>query len=69
MRLLYLKNDGDLVWTDNLIRERDILPHAILSHTWKFQEVTFDDLKSSKTKEKAGYRKIEFCARQARQDG
>lgn len=70
MRLLYLKDDGDLGWTADLIRDTDVPEYAILSHTWEDgQGVTFDDLKHGHPKEKAGYRRIEFCARQAAQDG
>jgi WD40 repeat protein len=68
MRLLYIKDDGGLVWTKDLIRDKDIPPYAILSHTWEDQEVTFDDFKSLYAKEKAGLRKIDFCARQASRD-
>jgi hypothetical protein len=53
-----------------------IPPYAILSHTWKEgQEVTFSDLKDLdnavdvNTQRKEGYRKIRFCAQQAKRDG
>ncbi|KAF2818545.1 HET-domain-containing protein [Ophiobolus disseminans] len=70
MRLLYLKDKGDLGWTVDFIRDNDIPEYAILSHTWEEgQEVTFDDLKHGHAKEKAGYKKLELCARQAAQDG
>ncbi|KAJ8106078.1 hypothetical protein OPT61_g9781 [Boeremia exigua] len=72
MRLLY-ESDGELRWTNDLIK--DIPRYAILSHTWvDEQEVTFNDLKcladvNGTTKTKAGWDKIEFCARQAQLDG
>jgi tetratricopeptide (TPR) repeat protein len=46
-------------------------PYAILSHTWGLdeEEVTYEDLISGTGTEKAGYEKLRFCARQARQDG
>ncbi|KAJ4301868.1 hypothetical protein N0V90_003964 [Kalmusia sp. IMI 367209] len=70
MRLLHIKGDGDLILTEDLVRDEDIPPYAILSHTWEEgQEVTFDDFKIVNTKEKAGWRKIDFCSRQARQSG
>jgi energy-coupling factor transporter ATP-binding protein EcfA2 len=71
MRLLEVGENGKVSLTKDLIK--DIPRYAILSHTWGTdeEEVTFDDLKenSGKTKEKKGYRKIEFCAGKARQDG
>lgn len=46
-------------------------PYAILSHTWgpDEEEVTYEDLVNGTGTEKAGYEKLRFCARQARQDG
>ena len=45
--------------------------YAILSHTWEAdnEEVTFQDLRNETGSSKAGYRKIEFCAKQALEDG
>ena len=45
--------------------------YAILSHTWGTdgEELTFQDLKSGAGQEKAGYRKIRFCAQQTAKDG
>lgn len=74
MRLLYIKSDGKLRWTKDLIGDK-IPPYAILSHTWKEgQEVTFADLKDLDntvdvdTQHKEGYQKIRFCAQQAKRD-
>jgi hypothetical protein len=71
MRLLELKADGELSLTEDLIHEvHDIPPYAILSHTWgeDSQEVTFRDLAEGTGKDKAGYRKIQFCGEQAAKD-
>jgi hypothetical protein len=75
MRLLHTTDDGRLGWTEDLIGDK-IPPYAILSHTWKGgQEVTFADLKDLDnavdvdTQRKEGYRKIRFCAQQAKRDG
>ncbi|KAI0877523.1 heterokaryon incompatibility protein-domain-containing protein [Hypoxylon argillaceum] len=45
---------------------------AILSHTWGLEEVTLQDWQSLSTAElalKEGYRKIDYCCKQAIQDG
>jgi len=75
MRLLYIESDGNVRWTKDLIGDK-IPPYAILSHTWKEgQEVTFADLKDldnagdTDTPDKEGYKKIRFCAQQAKRDG
>ena len=69
MRLLEFKNDGNFSLTKDLIDK--IPPYAILSHTWgeDDEEVTFQDLVQSVVGSKAGYRKIEFCGKQATRDG
>jgi Heterokaryon incompatibility protein (HET) len=69
MRLLKLGSRGELSLTKDSLD--DIPPYVILSHTWGADndEVTFDDLKNGLGKSKAGYRKIQFCAKQARKDG
>jgi Cdc6-like AAA superfamily ATPase len=67
MRLLHYTDDRELGWTD-LIADDKLPPYAILSHTWGGQEVTFDDLQSHKGKDKAGFKKIQFCAQQAERD-
>jgi hypothetical protein len=44
-------------------------PYAILSHTWDKEEVTLQDLESSRAKTLLGFRKIEGCCKQADRDG
>lgn len=71
MRLLHHKNDGNISLTADIIH--DIPAYAILSHTWgrDEEEVTFKDIQDDpeQAKSKAGYRKIEFCGKQAASDG
>ena len=67
MRLLHFDNTGRLILID--FNERTIPPYAILSHRWGNNEVIFEDLVYNRYKSKTGYRKIEFCAKQATQDG
>jgi tetratricopeptide (TPR) repeat protein len=67
MRLLYLDESKRLKLAD--FRNRIIPPYAILSHRWGDAEVTFWDMAKGTYKEKDGYRKLEFCAEQAAQDG
>ncbi|CZR66030.1 uncharacterized protein PAC_15930 [Phialocephala subalpina] len=69
MRLLEIKNRGEFKFTKNLVE--DIPPYAILSHTWgeDDDEVTFQDLMQSAGENKTGYRKIQFCEKQAAKDG
>jgi hypothetical protein len=69
MRLLQLQDSGDLSLTEFL--DDDVPGYAILSHTWgkDGEEVTFKDLVENTGKGKAGYRKIQFCGRQAADDG
>ncbi|KAM7211693.1 HET domain containing protein, partial [Rhypophila decipiens] len=45
-------------------------PYAILSHTWEQnnEEVLYEEVINGLGKGKRGYQKIEFCARQAKQD-
>ncbi|CAN9382993.1 unnamed protein product [Alternaria alternata] len=75
MRLLYTASNGDIEWTDDIIRSEGIPPYAILSHTWGEQEVILEDLKSlesvkySKLNKPDGWNKIQFCAQQAKRDG
>jgi hypothetical protein len=42
---------------------------VILSHTWGEGEVSFDDIDKSYAQHMLGYRKIQACCRQARNDG
>ncbi|KAK5730383.1 hypothetical protein LTR15_000320 [Elasticomyces elasticus] len=69
MRLLKLGPSGALEFVECC--PGSIPPYAILSHTWgeDKDEVTFDDIRSQTGKEKTGHAKIDFCARQAKQDG
>lgn len=68
MRLLKFDEHGELSLTKDLVD--NMPPYAILSHTWGADEdeVTFEELRNRPDKSKAGYRKIQFCGRQARQD-
>jgi len=69
MRLLELKPDGKLILHE--FSNRDVPAYAILSHTWNTdnnKEVTIQDIEAGVGKQKAGYKKIEFCAGQAATD-
>jgi Heterokaryon incompatibility protein (HET) len=67
MNLLNTNVDGSfsLTW----FAPDRVPPYAILSHRWGKGEVTFQDLKNSKGHSKKGYKKIVFCAEQAKKDG
>jgi len=71
MRLLQIHDDGDLSLTKDLIG--NVPPYGILSHTWGSdeEEITFQDLQiqNGSWREKLAFRKIQFCARQAKRDG
>ncbi|RYP53766.1 hypothetical protein DL768_001366 [Monosporascus sp. mg162] len=70
MRLLTRDQNGGLRLTKDLFDE--IPPYAILSHRWSeniAEEVTFKDIQNGAGRSKSAYRKIEFCAEQARRDG
>ena len=69
MRLIEIKGFGELSLTKNFTE--DIPRYAILSHTWgdDDDEVTFADFIAGAGLSKAGYRKIEFCRKQAVKDG
>ncbi|RYP19126.1 hypothetical protein DL766_008512 [Monosporascus sp. MC13-8B] len=70
MRLLMRDRNGELSLTNDLFD--DIPPYAILSHRWSeniAEEVTFEEIKNGTGRSKSAYRKIEFCAEQARRDG
>ena len=43
--------------------------YAILSHRWLDGEVLFKDIENGTAESKAGFSKLEFCARQAAKDG
>ncbi|RYP75129.1 hypothetical protein DL771_002590 [Monosporascus sp. 5C6A] len=68
MRLLQRQCDGSVTLTKDLTG--NLPPYAILSHTWgdDDQEVNFDDVTKGVGQHKDGYRKIEFCAKQASAD-
>jgi hypothetical protein len=71
IRLLQRKPDGEIVFREPT---SGIVPaYAILSHTWGKEEVIFQDVQvgadMSKTVGKAGWSKIQFCAKQAAADG
>ncbi|KAH6892648.1 heterokaryon incompatibility protein-domain-containing protein [Thelonectria olida] len=69
MRLLKLDHHGVLSLTGDL-RGKAIPPYAILSHTWgpDTDEVTFQDIDGGTWKDKPGYEKLKFCAKQAKRD-
>ncbi|KAF3051482.1 hypothetical protein E8E11_011135 [Didymella keratinophila] len=85
MRLLETTDGRTYTLTHEFIKKERYPPYAILSHTWETdQEVTFEDLvedQSSKYRKlrtslrlrlrsgKCGYRKLRFCAQQAKRDG
>ena len=69
MRLLKPETSGEFSLTEFV---GDSVPqYAILSHTWGAgdDEVAFKDLVDHTGKNKAGYAKIQFCAKQAANDG
>jgi ankyrin repeat protein len=70
MRLLRLREDEAEPSLTEFIGN-DIPPYAILSHTWgkDNEEFTLKDVERNTGKRKAGYRKIQFCGRQAAKDG
>ena len=68
MRLLQLKDDGGF----SVVECISAIPsYAILSHTWgpDVEEVTFRDLSHNSGSHKEGYKKLEFCGKQAARDG
>ncbi|KAF2093712.1 HET-domain-containing protein, partial [Rhizodiscina lignyota] len=67
MRLLDISEPNALVLRE--FSPNEIPSYAILSHTWGDEEVLFQDSGSATVKRKAGYKKIEGCANQARKDG
>jgi hypothetical protein len=70
MRLLFRNAAGDFSLTNNLVGRDKIPPYAILSHTWQDdEEVTLDELIEGSNKNKAGYKKLRYCAQQAKCDG
>jgi hypothetical protein len=71
MRLLKLDDSGRLSLTGPF--HRDIPEYAILSHTWapdgEEHEVTYEDMVKDAGKDKPGYDKLQFCAKQALKHG
>ncbi|KAL2124997.1 hypothetical protein VTJ04DRAFT_1362 [Mycothermus thermophilus] len=54
------------------VSDADVEPYAILSHTWGEEEVSFEDyqtLSPEALSAKKGYRKIDYCCKQAEKDG
>jgi tetratricopeptide (TPR) repeat protein len=67
MRLLHVDELGEFILTD--FSGKTIPPYAILSHRWGSSEILFKDVMDRIYREKEdGYRKLEFCAKQAAQD-
>lgn len=66
MRLLHWDGRGE----PRLVKFQpgNIPPYAVLSHTWGEGEVTYGHYQNNTAQNQAGYRKIRFCAEQARQD-
>lgn len=70
MRLLGFKADGTFTFQEFEGKYKP--PYAILSHTWdsdSSKEVSFQDIEAGTGQGKPGYRKVEFCAKQAELDG
>jgi len=69
MRLLKCDDGNGFSLTEDLTT--GIPSYAILSHTWgpDTDEVTYKDLVDGAGKDKVGYKKLEFCAKQARNNG
>lgn len=68
MRLLKVDEAGGFSLVK--FQSGQIPKYAILSHTWGHEddEMTFQDMVSGSGQDKQGYRKLEFCAAQARRD-
>ncbi|KAH7090284.1 heterokaryon incompatibility protein-domain-containing protein, partial [Paraphoma chrysanthemicola] len=69
MRLLRITGDGEFTLSEH--SDPHIPAYAILSHTWAVrneEEVTFEDMSNGSWRNKPGYRKLQFCARQAARD-
>lgn len=71
MRLLRVDDQNRISLTGDLA-DHERRPYAILSHCWakdNTEEVTFSELESGEGRAKPGYKKILFCAEQARKHG
>jgi hypothetical protein len=73
MRLLHFNDRNEITLTRHLgDHERRRHPYAILSHCWaedNTEEVTFTEIETELGRQKPGYKKIHFCAEQAKKDG
>ena len=67
MRLLERNTTGDLVLKKFI--GTNIPAYAILSHTWGKEEVSLQEVESGTRKNNDGWKKIDFCAKQANADG
>jgi hypothetical protein len=67
MRLL--KIDGLEISLTRSLWDHEIPSYAILSHAWGDGEPTFEDMQSGSAKNLPGWKKIEYAAWQALQDG
>jgi hypothetical protein len=69
MRLLKRRANGSFSLTT--FTTSNVMRYAILSHTWDADslEVTYQEITRGTGSSKTGYRKIEFCADQAEEDG
>ena len=67
MRLLERKPNGDLIL--NKFTGTDVPAYAILSHTWGKEELSLQEVETGTGKNKDGWKKIDFCAKQAGADG
>ena len=67
MRLLH----SETLEFKEFLDETTIPPYAILSHTWGPDEVSYKEMRKSRdaAEEKEGFKKINFCANQAKADG
>lgn len=56
---------------EEFVVEEEIPPYAILSHTWgkASDEVKLQDLSDPNVKEKPRHQKIDYCWKQALEDG
>jgi hypothetical protein len=70
MRLLKLNDDGHFR-LERFQKDRIPLRYAILSHTWgqgEDDEVTYKDIINGTGNNKPGFKKLEFCGKQAKHD-
>jgi Heterokaryon incompatibility protein (HET) len=69
IRLLKLGGRGAVSLTKDFVNKAP--PYAILSHTWgeDEDEVDFHDIENGSGTDKIGYAKLQFCGKQAKNDG